>query len=699
VPRANAHLRKSHAELIAARRAAERDIGVALSAALERINWRRRRHCEQEPELFCRTYFPQIFYQPFTDDQRTMIDAIVDRCRHGGYQAIAATRGEGKTSITRVVGGVWAVVYGQVRWLTILGANMTEAGGALEDIKYMYETSDTLGQDFPEVCLPIRELAGQAQRGKSQTINQVRTRLKWEKTEIRFGEVEGLPAAAGICRCARTIVTIRGVDSAIRGLVRQGVRPDLIICDDIQTRDSARSTTETKARIETLTKDVLGLAGPGEQMAVVYLGTIIRQGCITEQFTNRKEKPAWNGLRHRFMVTPPDQEDMWHRYIEIRQRDQLNNDRFGRTAHQYYLDHRPAMDTGAAMNNPYRFDGKPIPAAETKKRPRPRDLREISALQHAWNIIADRGQDHFDSEFQNEPKSEAPESTGLEPSAVQRKLAGTPRGVAPAGTQYITGHIDVHGRALYWVFVAWLPGRVGVVIDYGTEPVHSPIAGALVSDENIEHTQRAIFTALVSLRDWEHNHGWPRADTGEVIHLGMGLIDTGWMPEPVGLFIKATTGNIWRAAKGYGSGHKQTYRRPTTIRRGQGAQHWWRKRQSDGMMMFHIDADHYKNAVHQGFLTPEKMPGSLAIFGDDPIVHRTFAAHITAEQWQREFIVGKGWREGFLVRSRHNHWLDNLANAAAAADILGLTVMAPAAEAKPLRLSDLQRRKRLKVTS
>jgi len=263
VDKPDSRSREAHAAEMAAYRAAERDIGSEIIEAQKNIDQVRRHRCQKKPIRFCREYFPDVFYNPFTSGQLEILDAIV-------------------------------------------------------------------------------------QRGGAQTAGGTRTRLKWGKNEVQMPQVAG-SAAAG------ALITIRGLDSAIRGLVRQGARPDLVIVDDPETRESARSLVETTSRIETLTKDILGLAGPGERMAVVYLGTIIRQGCITDQFTDRTTNPAWSGLRHRFLISPPTNGKLWDQYIELRHADQLKGDPYGRGAHKFYIANRSAMDAGAQINNPHRY--------------------------------------------------------------------------------------------------------------------------------------------------------------------------------------------------------------------------------------------------------------------------------------------------------------------------------------------------------
>ena len=69
---------------------------------------------------------------------------------------------------------------------------------------------------------------------------------------------------------------------------------------------------------------------------------------------------------------------------------------------------------------------------------------------------------------------------------------------------------------------------------------------------------------------------------------------------------------------------------------------------------------------------PDHLAGKLSLFGTNPVSHRHYAEQIIAEEWTREFIAGRGWKEGFIAKTRNNHWLDCTANARAAIDILRL---------------------------
>jgi len=587
----------------------------------------------------------------------------------GGLQAIAATRGDGKSSIMRIVGGFWGILYGLIKYIVLLGANGEFAEGILDDIKDEYETNAILYEDFPEVCHPIRALEGAPARAKGQTIDGVRTNFKWSGKHIRMPIVGG-SAASG------AIITTRGVDSAIRGLVRKSLRPDLVLCDDIETRESANSFAQTEARGQTIRQDVLGLSGPGKKIAVGYLCTISRKDCLSDQLTDRQKNPAWHGLRQKFLLQTPNREDLWETYTELRIRDQLNNDNTARRAHAFYMENRAIMDAGGVVNNPHRFKNILLLQDDT--------LLEVSALQHAYNLIADMGWEAFAAEYQNEPiEQESTETSGLTATAVQKRCSGKARGLVPTGTDYLTAGIDIGGRLLFWVVTAWKKGLIGHIVDYGTEQIHSPLSGKLTDPENRRAVEDAIFSALMGWRDWTAD-GW-QIEAAAKKQIDVTLIDAGWMDTAIYNFVKGCKSPRYRASKGYGSVERAKFNPPTTpgAMRRFGHKYWASYMQQDRIWLYHVNADYWKLTVQNGFLTPVERPGSITLWGDDPYKHKTYGKHIVSEIWKRDFVPGKGTREFFDVRDRNNHYLDATYLSAAAAAVCGVRIVGDVEDTKP----------------
>ena len=202
---------------------------------------------------FLSCYFPDVFWGDWTDQRREMVAAILNAARYGGDQAIAAPRGEGKTSIVQCV-TIYCVMHGILSFPLIAAATGPNAEQILANIKYQLERNQALADDYPEICDPILALDGTAQRGATQTANGKRTFLKWAQDYIVLPTVRvpdhwdprlrpGQPSLG-----SGAVITTRGLDSAIRGVLVGTKRPDLVIIDDPETRDSARSGVQTDLR-------------------------------------------------------------------------------------------------------------------------------------------------------------------------------------------------------------------------------------------------------------------------------------------------------------------------------------------------------------------------------------------------------------------------------------------------------------------
>lgn len=669
--------RRYQRNLMADRRRVERDIKIDYS----RQNKKRRARCRTRPDLFCRTYFKDIFYNPFTPDQKVMVDELKHRFLYGGRKAIAAERGGGKSSITKVV-AIWAMLYGWSDWIVIVGANSTDAQSRLKDIKAMLEFNDLLRDDFPEVCDPIRALEGSPQRASSQTAGGERTRLVWSRDEIVLPRVKGSSAAG-------SIITARGIDSAIRGLVRAEKRPGVIICDDIETRASAASMVDTANRKQTLEKDIVGLAGPGESIAIFLLCTIINRRCLAWEYTDPKKQPAWSGIRQKWIKRMPKATELWDKYVEMRQQDIVDGDPDARRAFRFYKKNRKAMDAGAIVSNKNRFNSEISVDGSAL---------ELSSLQSAYNLIADGGWDFFRCEYQNDPPDDDyAETSGLTSRVIQERCNGIARGVIPGWAEYITAGIDVMGRLFYWVVIAWKKGLIGHVVDYGTEPIESPTSGKLTDPKNKSAVESAVLAALLSWRDWELANGW-KPETGETLrHVDQVCVDAGWMDTAVYNFVKSAGDKKYRAVKGLGSSSPAAYRSPRKASRDRilGNNYFGSFQYKDKVWLWSLNSDYWKQTTQNAFLTPIGKPGSLTIFGDDPYKHKGYGRQIVAEVWTREFVPGKGYKDYFNVVDKANHYLDATHYATAAAAMLGCQVLTVPGRVKAkISLSEIQKAKR-----
>lgn len=664
----------AQAKRMARARAKARDIVIDFS----RQDMKRRQRGRRNPAFFLRTYFPHIFWRAFSRDQKHNIKEIAHRMRHGGFKAIAAPRGEGKTSIVKGM-VIWGLCYGIINWVPWIEANLDLAMESLEDIRLTFEEAvggvgeDLFGADFPEYCTPIRALEGEAQRARRQTYAKKRTRIGWGIKRIILPTVAA-SATPNDTGAFGGIVQAFGAEKAIRGLVRQGRRPDIVVLNDIETEDSARSMTQTTNIKKNITKAVLGLGGPGAKFGAVYLCTIIRKGCVADQFTDRKKYPQWAGERQKMLDSLPTAADMWEHYIYLRQSEQRKGVAVCRQADKYYRKNRKVMDAGCRPSNPERYDSSN--AADGKP-------AEISAVQHAYNLISDRGKEYFLCECQNEPTEEIADAAQVDKTVIEAKVNGFERGTIPPGCEKLIVFVDVHDTRLFWKAVAWKPGLTGYVIDYGAERVFSPLGGTVTANEKKKQVEIAITEAIVAfIKKINVRGGWPIGDTGEMMAVNIGLVDAGYKQDAVYAACRRFAGGIWRPSRG-GSGSTKSPRyrtpKPSPTVKGIGAGFHRSYQAKDRIWLTFFDPNKYKQRCQDGFLTPAvDAPGSISLFGDDPAAHRAFAEHIAAEAWSESKD-----RYDTVDGARENHWLDCGAGCCAGAEIVGLRLQgAPVTKSK-----------------
>ena len=153
-------------------------------------------------------------------------------------------------------------------------------------------------------------LEGITIRANGQTSLGVRTEITWGKDgEIKLPCVEGSKASGIPIHSASMTGAIRG-RSATLGDGRT-VRPEFVLIDDPQTREVAMSTTQVRKRLETISNDILGLAGPGVPMSVAMPCTVITNDDLADQLLDFRKHPEWNGTRVKMFEGEPERPDLW----------------------------------------------------------------------------------------------------------------------------------------------------------------------------------------------------------------------------------------------------------------------------------------------------------------------------------------------------------------------------------------------------
>lgn len=661
--------RQSQRELMARKRAAERDIKIPTPK-----DPGRRLKCMADPELFLRTYFPDEFYEEFTDDRRAMLGSFLHAAKYGGDQAVAGPRGEGKTALA-IKGALYLMVCGLSDFPVVIGKNQTKSQLELKALRERLQQAELFRDDFPEIGVPFEAVGAWSSRARMQTVAGRNTNMVLAVDHIAFPTIsrEQLPphwpSEVEPVSCGQVIYCL-GIDGPIRGTKFRGKRPTLAIIDDIEDREAAESDAIITKNEEVIEKDIAGLGSGAERVARVFLCTLQNRKCIAFRYTDPKQKPSFKGKRYRKMVRPPNRTDLVEQYVEMR-REKPDEDPDARIAHRFWRENQEDIERGCVISNPSSY---------SKKTHQDGDPLEWSAIQAYYNRVADWGKDAVATEIDNDPpETVGPQGMGLTADVVRSRLSGLAKQQAPANTQTITAAIDLGKYRCHWVVTAWWKGAGGCVIDYGV----AEVTGTSTDVDN-DASEPHIYRTLLDWRDSLLSKHYTDA-SGTNRPVDMVLVDSGTFTNAAYEFVRQVSG-VFHAAKGIGR-----YRRKTEsnkkIRAGSNMHAAYQPAQ--GLWLYELDTDYWKQWVHERFLTPtfddQNMlrRGSLSLWTPEGNQkHTSYAQHIVSEELVTEFKEGKGAKTFWDKRNDNNHWLDATYMAAACTEAMGVAILDPDASPK-----------------
>src|SRR5690606_553550 len=188
-----------------------------------------------------------------------------------------------------------------------------------------------------------------------------------------------------------------------------------------------------------------------------------------------------------------------------------------RLATEFYAADREAMDAGAVVAWPERYNHD-----------------ELSAIQHAMNL---RLQDEaaFFAEYQNEPLPvETADSDELSADQIAGKTNRMGRGEVPIGCNHLTMFIDVQQALLFFVVAAWEVDFTGYVVEYGSFPdqqrPYFTLRDArltLAAAAQASGLEGSIYAGLESVTTSFLGREW-RRDDGAMLRIERCLIDANW---------------------------------------------------------------------------------------------------------------------------------------------------------------------------
>lgn len=257
-------------------------------------------------DFFVNTYFPHYIRSPHKSELHkylfTRLPEII-RSEKSETDAIAAPRGEAKSTLVSQLFVLWCLVTGRKRYPVIVMDSIDQAYPMLEAIKAELEFNPRLMMDFPEAC-------GQGRVWQAATI-------------ITRNDAK---------------VQVAGSGKKLRGLRHGPYRPDLCVLDDIENDEQVRNPDQRDKLQSWLTKTVLPLGGAGSKFDVVYIGTILHYDSVLNRTLANK---LWRSAKFKALLKWPDNMALWEKWEET-----LRNEG-EEAADRLYTTCKDGMDAGS----------------------------------------------------------------------------------------------------------------------------------------------------------------------------------------------------------------------------------------------------------------------------------------------------------------------------------------------------------------
>ncbi len=668
-----------HKERTAANQSESSRAGRDIGELPDVFNPERRELCRFNLELFLVTFFPELFCLELSPDHRDLIAAIQHNILHGGLEAYALPRGSGKTTISECA-VIWAMCYGQRRFIALIGSSADGAKESLLSIKTQFETNELLLQDFPEICYPIVCMEGITNRCRGQLHHGERTRMMWKEDRIILPTIEGSVASGAV-------VMARGITGRIRGMKHtlvdgSSIRPDFVMIDDPQTEESAASPKENAKRIKVLKKAIVGLAGPGKKIAGIMPCTVIEPDDMADVILDRTKHPEWNGRRVPGLKSFPTRLDLWEKYGELRDECFRNGDKSAAAATKFYADNRAEMDAGGHAYWEARFNAD-----------------ELSALQNLmnWWLTDPEG---FAAEVQQQPIAlNADDTDLLSVEEITLKQHTQLRDIVPLAADRITSMIDVGEKLLWYCVTAWSPHFSGYVLRYGTWPEQGVLKfnkrkpkKSLVEFYTKGKRKPSVDTATrMGLDDLtDHLLGMKfQSESGIPLGIRRLLVDAGDRDTLVKRFVRERAderiyASFGRTPKIGGKKLHEGKKEKDSDRIGD---HWRVKTDTEAKIrVVTFDTNVWKSRAHQRLATGIEERGSVSLYQLDAWKHELFAEHLRAETRRRLEVNGEECNVWEETASKDNDYFDTFVGCHVGASIEGCSIWSkpkPSANGKP----------------
>jgi hypothetical protein len=664
---------------------------------------RLRELCRDDLEKFNVEVFPNSTgLKPFGKVQLDSIAHDQAIIQDGGRIVKAEPRAYAKTS-RGCNAALWGAVYGKRRMIPVFSANMEKSKTQImARWKAELASNDYLYWMFPELIWPFRCLQNKPQRCASQTYDGELTHIQWTADRIVFPTVPE-QLGSGSVLVALPLKSCRGATHTMPdGTI---LRPDLLIFDDVQKDEDADNPNTIRKLEDLIDHTALMLGGHSQTMSAIMNCTVRQPDDLGELYL---KKHGWRRVRYKMLTKPALREkELWlGKYADIlKAYDPESVDdqrRAQKEALTFYLEHRAEMNEGAGVTWDWAYtwnDSDPV---------------EVSAIQHAYNILIDLGESVFASECQNEPIRDTGGLVILKPEEIRNKQSGYARNEVPKECVKITAFSDVHDNIHYWHVWAWEPNFTGYLIDYGTFPDqkrrqfgHAMLAVGLKDLFPGLDNAATITAGLDALVHGSDKHGftglmhreWIRTDGVPMKIAMMGVDANGEEADVIKKFIRqspfsSTLCPTFGRGVGAATAPMSTWQQAKG-KTGEGPE-WVSTKGSPGDPIgITFDTNFWKTRFHRALALPTGSQGATYIYKvDNPEHHRRLSEHWYSERPKEVSSGSRTVYEFPKIPKGDNHDLDCGVGARVMASKVGITSVKRPPKKQRLSLAEYAKRAR-----
>jgi predicted phage terminase large subunit-like protein len=233
-------------------------------------------------KIFATKYFAHYCKVNFAPFHIELFDYLAEMTLNRGRQlAIAAPRGNAKSSIVSLIYVLWCICYGYEKCIVIFSSTRKQSEKLLSHAKEELSSNFDLIRDFPEVC--------------------ERPNPRWRNDEIITKNKINIMSSS--------------IEHGIRGIRHQESRPGLIVLDDVESTESIRSQEQREKTHEWFTKVVLNLGS--ESTNYIAVGTVLHFHSLLAKIISKEEFPGWEKKIYKSVVKFSSHQYLWDKWEQI----------------------------------------------------------------------------------------------------------------------------------------------------------------------------------------------------------------------------------------------------------------------------------------------------------------------------------------------------------------------------------------------